>query len=401
MTDKLTIFIIHPSDLLTDHEPFGDGLIVHQWLRLLAACGHRIHVAASRTALLNGFPPNVIIHQIDVPVSALHTERLDYALKVRRLFRELSRREHIDLAHQFNPVVTGLSLGLVGLPIPVVLGAYFPRWPELNTVTWRLRLTTFVKAVLSLVQQQAAAKIVLSTPAAMSMLPFAKSLKNKLVVIPQAVDDVLFAPSERAAGAPPQILFLANIMQRKGVFTLLEAFEFIHREMPEAELVYAGGGFDSDSLRKRVAGLPADIRTKIRFTGKVQRADVPRILAGASVYCLPSHGEPYGMSALEAMAAAKPMVVTNAGGLAQLVPDSGAIKVPPHQARPLADALLRILRSPELQAQLGKANRARVEELHTPARAVARLEATYRSVAAPVRRSSTRLADVRSQGSRG
>ncbi len=71
------------------------------------------------------------------------------------------------------------------------------------------------------------------------------------------------------------------------------------------------------------------------------------------------------MSALEAMACGKPLVVTNAGGLGHLVPDQGSLKVAPGEAPALATALLRLLQEPELQHKMGRFNRSYVMAKHS------------------------------------
>jgi len=61
------------------------------------------------------------------------------------------------------------------------------------------------------------------------------------------------------------------------------------------------------------------------------------------------------MSLLEAMASGKPVVVTDAGGPHYIVDSDGGRKVPPHDPIALADALIEILASPELQRRMGRA----------------------------------------------
>jgi glycosyltransferase involved in cell wall biosynthesis len=83
------------------------------------------------------------------------------------------------------------------------------------------------------------------------------------------------------------------------------------------------------------------------------------------------------MTALEAMACARPLVVTSAGGLAHLVPDEGARKVPPGDPGALAAALAFVLADPELRRSMGEHNRAAVERGYSWSRVVDRLEEYY------------------------
>jgi D-inositol-3-phosphate glycosyltransferase len=84
------------------------------------------------------------------------------------------------------------------------------------------------------------------------------------------------------------------------------------------------------------------------------------------------------MTALEAMACAKPVVATDAGGLRHLVPDEGGRKVAPGDPEALAAALQEIVSAPERQRAMGRHNRRIVEERYSWARVVDRLEDAYR-----------------------
>jgi glycosyltransferase involved in cell wall biosynthesis len=95
---------------------------------------------------------------------------------------------------------------------------------------------------------------------------------------------------------------------------------------------------------------------------------------------MPSFGEPFGMSLLEAMSSGKPVVVTDAGGAGHLVDTRGGRKVTPGDAPELARALGEILASPALQRQMGAHNRAAIEDVYSWDRVIARLEDVYRAL---------------------
>jgi L-malate glycosyltransferase len=101
------------------------------------------------------------------------------------------------------------------------------------------------------------------------------------------------------------------------------------------------------------------------------------MMQSCDVYCLPSYGEPFGMTALEAMACARPVVATDAGGLRHLVPDEGGRKVAPGDPRALAAALRELLTDQALRRAMGEHNRRLVEERYAWPRIVSRLEEVY------------------------
>jgi len=105
-------------------------------------------------------------------------------------------------------------------------------------------------------------------------------------------------------------------------------------------------------------------------------------MRSSAVLCMPSFGEPYGMSVLEAFASGLPVVVTDAGGLPELVDAVGGEKVAPGDSAALAAALVGILRSPDRAEAMSQHNRMRAESEFSWPRVVDVLEDTYRTVIA-------------------
>ena len=171
------------------------------------------------------------------------------------------------------------------------------------------------------------------------------------------------------------MLFLANLEERKGIHVLLDAFARVAPDFPEARLLVAGVGAEQDAVRRRVAQSPA--LDRVELLGRVERERVAAVMRACDVYCLPSYGEPYGMTALEAMACGRALVVTAAGGLGHLAPDGGARKVAPGDAGALAGALGELLRDPALRRSMGEHNRTEVERRYAWSRVVDRLEECY------------------------
>lgn len=105
---------------------------------------------------------------------------------------------------------------------------------------------------------------------------------------------------------------------------------------------------------------------RVRFLG--QRADVPRLLAGADIFCQPNQGpEPFGIVFVEALWAGRPVVTTALGGGLEIIDPSCGILTEPGNAASLATALERLIESAEMRAQLGKAGPARAKQLCDPA----------------------------------
>jgi glycosyltransferase involved in cell wall biosynthesis len=383
VAERLVIFVPHASDLLTDHHPHGDGLVAFEVASRLARAGHEVHVAAPRIDVAGELPAGLHLYELRVPGETGGLGRFRYMLEVRRLFERLRRTRAIDVVHQLNPVFTGISLALTGARVPIVLGSFVGDWPQNSERRAQAQgaFTPFARGVkrrIAALQQRQADALLVTTPAARSRIVDAKREEKKIVTIPHGIDPERYPVAPARTDGPPSILFLGGIEQRKGIFTLLDAFRRVHAEFPDCRLVVGGTGWQWGEMFDVVKAMPE--RPQIELLGRVTRADVPGLLSACTVFCMPSFGEPFGMSLLEAMSTGKPVVVTDAGGAGHLVDERGGRKVAPGDAAGLARALAEILASPELQARMGAHNRAMIEDVYSWDRVIARLQDVYRAL---------------------
>jgi L-malate glycosyltransferase len=384
----LTIFIVHPSELLTDHRPHGDGIVAYGFIAALARRGHRVHVACQEVDVRGAVPANVTLHPIVCRRSGI-AGWLEYAFHVRMLFQRIDRTERIDVAHQLNPVFSGLSLALLGCSVPIVLGTYVASWPQdapPSTRTSARFLRAAKRAVLRAQQSRAAALLATTRIATETRIVAAPAIRAKVRQQKHGVDTALFAPVTQEPSDPAartRVLFLANVSPVKGIFTLLDAFGRVRESVPEATLVIGGDARNHlANVHRRIDEL--GLTACVDVLGNVARRDVPALMHRSAVYCLPSFGDPYATSVIEAFAAGMPVVVTRSGGLAEMVDDLGGFRVTPGDPEELARALVSVIRSPELARRMGAHNRGRAEREFSWDAAVTTLEATYASVVRPV-----------------
>jgi glycosyltransferase involved in cell wall biosynthesis len=159
-------------------------------------------------------------------------------------------------------------------------------------------------------------------------------------------------PSTRAR--EPLVLYVGRDWRRKGGDLLVEAFRRLRAARPDARLAIVGTDEPTAEPGVEVLGRVAD------------RDALADLYARASVYCLPSRFEPYGLSVLEAMAHELPCVVAGVGALRDIVADGETgLVVNPDDSAGLAAALHRLLDDPGYARTLGVAGRARVESEHT------------------------------------
>jgi glycosyltransferase involved in cell wall biosynthesis len=372
----LRIFVVAPSAMLTDYRPHGDGLVAFGFIDELARRGYELHVAAGQVDLRRDFPPNVRLYPLGGGLSG-KAGRLQLVRRLRRLYRRLASSTRFDLIHQLTPVEVGVSLALADTPVPIVLGPYVPDWAPSGEGADSVvgPIAQYTKRVLRAVQQRRATTVLLSTPAAAQKLAPGAGRSLKVRELPLGVDDRTWLPGDEDGGSQ-DVLFLANLEVRKGIYVALDAFARLAHELPQARLLVAGGGPESEAVRRRVRTSP-DL-AGVELLGHVDRDRARATMQMCDVYCLPSYGDPNPLAVLEAMACARPVVTTNAGGLRYLVSDSGGRRVPPGDPAALAAALRELLGDTVLRRAMGSHNRALVEERYAWRRVGDRLEDLYR-----------------------
>jgi glycosyltransferase involved in cell wall biosynthesis len=228
-------------------------------------------------------------------------------------------------------------------------------------------------------QQCFADRLILTAPAALNRLPAYRLVRSKVTYLPLGIDSDFFSPAvESDTGAELSVLFLANLVKRKGILELISAFATVVREHPDCVLYVAGSGPALSAAQNTVQLL--GIAKSVRFLGRVERSALTDIYRMCSVYCLPSDGEPYATSVLEAMSCGKPVVYTNAGGLPHMVGDEGGMGVAVGDVKGLSRALCELLGDPARRKAMGEHNRRRVLETMTWDRVIDRLEEIYLAV---------------------
>lgn len=147
----------------------------------------------------------------------------------------------------------------------------------------------------------------------------------KVTVVPNGIDlahwqvdaDDVARVRARYAGRGPLVLFTGRLEWEKGAHTLVEALPGLLARLPGVRLVLAGQGSQQQELHATAKRL--GLGQHVRFTGWLPDDQLPLLAAAADVAVVPSIYEPFGMVALEAVAAGTPLVVADTGGLRELV----------------------------------------------------------------------------------
>lgn len=182
---------------------------------------------------------------------------------------------------------------------------------------------------------RSSALVVATTPPQLDMIVEDYGVPTERVhMIPPGYDDNRFYPVSAASRQlirrrlgfkGPTILALGRLATNKGYDLLIKAFSVVATRVPEATLHLAVGGEKMDRAeRKLLAELKRlahrlSLHRRIRFSGYVKDRDLPDYYRAADLFVLSSRYEPFGMTAIEAMACGTPTVVTVHGGLIRAV----------------------------------------------------------------------------------
>ncbi len=180
----------------------------------------------------------------------------------------------------------------------------------------------------------------------------------RTVVVPNGVDVAVWrsdAAQQRSArtavgvpGDAPLVVLVGRLEYEKGG---QDAIAALAQLASDVHLVLVGTGGQRQALadQANTAGLSG----RVHLAGRLDDQQVAALLGAADVAVVPSRYEPFGLVALEAMAAGTPVVVTSTGGLGDLVrPDETGLVVPPARPDALADAVRGLLADPQRRAAM-------------------------------------------------
>ena len=274
--------------------------------------------------------------------------------------------ESVLLLHDPHAVSAGLVATRLGRRVPLV---------AVRRVDFPLR------GAFSRAKYAACDGVIVVSSAIGSVMGRGGIASEQLALVYEGVPDRRPAPGGKEAlaalGVPEDALVVGNVAAltaHKDHATLIDAMMILRAKQPQAWLVIAGEGELRGVLEAQARALGVAERTV--FAGF--RTDLDRLLPAFSIFCLSSHMEGLGTSLLDAMAFARPIVATRAGGIPEAVEDgvTGRV-VPPRDPPALAQALLELLGDPARQEALGRAGRRRFQERFTADRMVENTLAVY------------------------
>lgn len=209
--------------------------------------------------------------------------------------------------------------------------------------------------------RRATALITCSRAMAIEIGSLYQAASERVFTIPNGIDlarwsvESASSPGEADAGRPgpgasdrgdrpgrhPLILFVGRLEWEKGVQVLIAAAKLLPPGTA-ADIVIAGVGTQAAHFRELAAG-----SARVRFAGQVPDPELRELLDRAATVVVPSLYEPFGIVALEAAAAGTPLIVSDVGGLAEIVANGETgLVVPPNDPTALAKAISAVLVDP-------------------------------------------------------
>jgi sugar transferase (PEP-CTERM/EpsH1 system associated) len=206
-----------------------------------------------------------------------------------------------------------------------------------------------------------------------ALVKFERINPKKITVITNGVDLELFKSMPKSIikqkkyeiGIDKNDFVIGNIGRLTSVKdhrNLIQAFQLIHKDMPDAKLLIVGDGPLKEDLSNFSQSL--GLQRNILFLG--ERKDIPELLNIFDIFVLPSKNEGVSLTLLEAMATKKPVVATSVGGNKEIIEHGkDGYLVPPCSPKKLREAVLDMVKSNGKAEQLGIAAYEEVKEKYS------------------------------------
>ena len=302
------------------------------------------------------------IETLVMPFKRLRQMSAGFVLRLLRLFKD----RDISIVHTDATTETfyaGIAARLLGVPL-----------------IWHIRVSSgsIMDRMLSLLST----RLILVAKALESRFPYLPA--NKLIPIVNGISVEEFDAFPRTdirkeTGTDKDSVIIGcigRIEAMKGQEYLVRAIERVEKERRDFRVMLIGEA--DEAYYKNMVNLMGSLKVKMFFSYLGYRTDTAGIIKGLDILVSASFGEGLSRVILEAMAAGKPVIATDAGGAREAIIDglNGCI-IPTRDYNALADAILKLLNSPEKRKEMGTQGRRRVEQRFSLTNNIKRTEQLY------------------------
>jgi glycosyltransferase involved in cell wall biosynthesis len=201
------------------------------------------------------------------------------------------------------------------------------------------------------------------------------SSNERVRIVPTPVDTIFFKPCP-ILEKNNLIVWTGHFVPEKGLKYLIEAAKKVVRTNRNVKFLLIGTGPQRPKLVKMIKNL--HLGNNVFLIGPVEKRQIARFLAEASIFVFPSLSEGMPKSVLEAMSTGKPVIASNIPGMSETIKeDENGILVPPRNSEKLANVILKLLGDEKLRENLGRNARKTVLKRFTWGRILGLYNAVY------------------------
>ena len=299
-----------------------------------------------------------------------------------RLLTELIERENIDLVYSNSMIVFdgALAARIRNVPHVTHIHEILKGEPFLKPYLPICLINTLVKSLSNRI-------VVVSQAVARSL---SKKAMDKIRVVYNGIDADRFSPGAGGTGLRQAlgvkgdeklIGLIGRFIESKGHGDFIAAASMVIRDVPGVKFVIIGSGAKEMEALWRTKVAEHHLQDHFSVVGF--RQDVVDVYQSLDIVVSASWIDPFPLTILEAMAMQKPIIATRCGGPEESVMDGvTGVLVPPHSPVDLAEAIMRLIRHPDLCQKMGMSGHQRVRDFFTLDRYVDKLQETIQEAMA-------------------
>lgn len=361
----------------------GSGVVATELGKNLAERGHEIHfISSSLPFRLSHVAGNIFFHEVNVQSYPLF-ESPPYTLSLTSKMVDIAKHAGLDLLHVHYAIPHATSavmarqiLAREGHTLPVVTTLHgtditlIGQDPSFApVVTWSINESDGVTAVSDYLRQETYDHF---------------AVDNGIEVIPNFIDtDRFFRQNKEhfkqalCPNGEKVIVHVSNFRTVKNTKQVVDIFHRVQQHHSDVKLLLVGDGPERVPTERKARDL--GVYDDIRFLGK--QDPIEEILSIADVFLMPSESETFGLAALEAMACRVPTVVSDVGGLPELVNDgeTGCL-CPANDVDAFVECTRALLTDDDMHRRMAEAARARAVDTFDIDRVVPMYEEYYADV---------------------
>ncbi len=297
----------------------GSGIVATELGMSLAQKGYEVHFISSELpARLDMTQSNIFFHKVNVQVYPLFRHQ-PYDIALSSMIYQVVCRYQLDVLHAHYAIPYAYAAFMAkqmlkekGKDLPLITTLHG------TDITLVGQHPSYKQAVEFSINQSDALTSVSESLKQDTLSVF--EIKKQINVIPNFIDDrhfeqcVTCSRKQFAEDDEKILVHISNLRPVKRIQDVLEVFKLVNKKV-SSKLIIVGEGPEMEKIDSFLVDYPAFI-DKIKIMGK--QNDLRAVLTHADVFLLPSEKESFGLAALEAMAAATPIISSNTGGIPEV-----------------------------------------------------------------------------------